>query len=102
VDFCGPIAESRGVVDLIAIRKDHRRSIKDTKRGDVFESILIQCKGGSAPQPTREDILRVRRVSSYHRAKTVVLAEWKKGKAPDLYVLERSGWVPASAQEVFA
>lgn len=40
--------ESRGVVDLIAIRKDHGAPRNGTKRGDCFQIILIQVKGGSA------------------------------------------------------
>src|SRR5271165_4885170 len=40
--------ESRGVVDLIAIRKDHRQPRGRTKRGDTFQIILIQVKGGFA------------------------------------------------------
>jgi hypothetical protein len=37
--------ESVGIVDLIAIRKDHGRPIHGTKKGDNFQIILIQVKG---------------------------------------------------------
>ena len=85
----------------MAIRKDHRGTMKGTKRGDLLEIVLIQCKGGSAALPTAEDTLRVRRVANHHRAKAVVLAEWKQGKAPRLYILTRNRWVPADPSEIF-
>ena len=41
--------EWRGVVDLIAIRKDTAEPKTDTlKRGDLFDLVLVQLKGGSA------------------------------------------------------
>jgi hypothetical protein len=52
--------ESRDVVDLVAIRKDHGRPIAGTKRGDALQIILIQVKGGSAAMPTIEDGKRLR------------------------------------------
>jgi hypothetical protein len=39
--------------------------------------VLIQVKGGSAPFPTADDILRLKEVSKYHGAKAIVLSEWK-------------------------
>jgi hypothetical protein len=77
--------ESRGVVDLLAVRKDHRRDIAETKRGDALELILIQVKGGSAPEPTEEDWKRLRAVKKLHGAKTVLLAKWKKGRQVEFY-----------------
>ena len=69
VEFTGPGGrESRGIVDLLAIRKDHRASGDDLKRGDLFEIILLQIKGGSARWPSRNDILRLRQVARHHRA----------------------------------
>ena len=54
VGFPGPAGrESAGIVDLIAIRKDHATVNGDFKRGDLFEIILIQIKGGGARWPTR-------------------------------------------------
>src|SRR5271167_3026913 len=64
VNFCGPHGgESRGVVDLIAIRKDHRQPPVGTKRGDALQVILIQVKGGYAAKPTAEDGKRLRIVA---------------------------------------
>jgi len=55
VDFSGARGESRGIVDLLAVRKNHRRSTAATKRGDFLEIILIQCKGVARPgdRPTK-------------------------------------------------
>jgi hypothetical protein len=79
VDFCGPHgAESRGVVDLIAIRKDHGPPRVGTKRGDALQVILIQVKGGYAAKPTSEDGQRLRAVARRHGACRVLLATWKK------------------------
>ncbi len=90
VEFAGPGGrESRGIVDLLAIRKDHSSPPDGLKRGDLFEAILFQVKGGTAPWPTLGDIARLRRVARHHRAKGVVLAEWKKGKQPTFFTLKR-------------
>jgi hypothetical protein len=82
--------ESAGIVDLLAIRKDHKQGVHGLKRGDVFEVILIQVKGGGAKWPTREDISRLEKVGQIYRAKAVLLAEWKKGGQPVFYRLKRS------------
>lgn len=60
MEFPGPGGgESTGIVDFMAIRKDHSQPETDPlKRGDLFEIILIQVKGGSARMPTRQDVLR--------------------------------------------
>jgi hypothetical protein len=88
LSFCGPEGgESRGVVDLIAIRKDHATPSNGSKRGDSFQIILIQVKGGYAAKPTIEDATRLRAVARRHCARTVLLAAWKKGKAARFYSL---------------
>ena len=52
VGFPGPAGrESTGIVDLLAIRKNHQKSKAPFKRGDFFEIILIQIKGGGARRP---------------------------------------------------
>lgn len=79
--------ESRGVVDLIAIRKNHGEPFDGTKRGDTFQIILIQVKGGYAAKPTAEDAKRLRAVARYHHARTVLLATWKKGKTTQFFSL---------------
>jgi hypothetical protein len=103
ISFRGPDGgESTGVVDLIAIRKDHSiPSRKSLKRGDLFEIILIQLKGGSASKPSMEDIARLRKVSQYYHAKHTVLFEWKKNIKATFYILKGSNWVESSPAEIF-
>jgi hypothetical protein len=94
-------AESRGIVDILVIRKDHGYAQKGLKRGDRFEIVLIQSKGGDAPSPTKEDVIRLAKVASLYRAKAVVLAEWKKGTHLNLFRLAGRAWLPVEAQEIF-
>lgn len=102
VNLLGPNkSESRGVVDLLAIRKDHRIQDAKIKRGDLFEIVLIQVKGGGALFPSEEDVVRLKAAAKYHRAKAVVLSEWKPRKSLRLYLLKRNGWTVIKLQEVF-
>lgn len=94
-------AESRGIVDLIAIRKDHKKTREGLKRGDLFDIILIQTKGGAARRPSSSDIERLRRVALHHHARAIVLAEWKKGTRPVFYLLVRRKWQEADPADVF-
>jgi hypothetical protein len=88
--FCGAAGgESVGVVDMMAIRKDHGKPLPGTKRGDTFQIILIQVKGGSAAMPTAEDGNRLRTVARRHRACGVLLAAWTKGKAARFFRLRQ-------------
>jgi hypothetical protein len=79
--------ESVGVVDLLAIRKDHRPPRTGMKRGDALQIILIQVKGGGAAMPTAEDGIRLRAVAKRHRAEQSLLGTWKKGKAVQFFRL---------------
>lgn len=91
VTFMGPAgAESVGIVDLIAIRKDHGNPLHGTKRGDNLQIILIQVKGGNARMPTAEDCHRLRAVKLRHRAQEVLLATWKKGTCASFQRLRRN------------
>lgn len=102
VDFGGRAkSESRGIVDLIAIRKDHRRHGAGVKRGDLFEMVLIQTKGGAAPRPTADDIARMKKVARYHKASAIILAEWQRGERLQLFQLNRSRWYSVSPDEIF-
>ena len=94
-------AESRGIVDLIAIRKDHRTDHPSLKRGDLLDIVIIQTKGGSSPRPKDQDVARLRKVAQHHSARTVLLAEWKQGNKPEFFVLVGSDWTPVRANEVF-
>jgi hypothetical protein len=54
VGFPGPGGrESAGIVDLLAIRKNHTKPKSPFKRGDLFEIILIQIKGGGRNDRTK-------------------------------------------------
>jgi len=103
IDFGGRTkAEARGIVDMIAIRKDHRHDGPRFKRGDLFEIVLIQTKGGSAPRPTWDDVTRLSRVAKHHRVKAVILTEWRCGKKLELFKLEGTHWHPVSPDEIFS
>jgi hypothetical protein len=82
--------ESVGVVDLLAIRKDHGEPASGIRRGDALQIILIQVKGGSAAKPTLEDAARLRIVAKRHGARHVLLATWKKGTAARFFRLRRT------------
>ena len=108
VGFAGPNgSESRGIVDLLAIRRDHITTDHRFRIGDLFEIVLVQIKGGGAPWPTFPDAKRLRAVQRYYRAKAVVLASWQKGTEPRFYVLKRLSedrhiaWSEASSVNIF-
>jgi len=83
-------SESVGVVDLVAIRKDHREPVGGSSRGDALQIILIQVKGGAAAKPTLEDAARLRIVAKRHGARHVLLATWKRGTAARFFRLRRA------------
>ncbi|MFZ5496805.1 MAG: hypothetical protein ACOZE5_15910 [Verrucomicrobiota bacterium] len=102
VEFGGPTgSESRGIVDILAVRKDHAREEEGLKRGDWFEMIFIQTKGGSAPRPKKADVERLSRLARLYHAKAVVLAEWKKGTHLQIYRLHGSEWRIATVKQIF-
>jgi len=89
VTFCGPAgSESTGVVDLLAIRKDHSKPRTGMKRGDALQIVLIQVKGGAAAMPTAEDARRLRSVAKRHQVRHVLLASWIKGKQVRIFSLQ--------------
>ena len=94
-------SESRGIVDILAIRKDHKLHPKGLKHGDCFEIVVIQTKGGSAPRPTDDDISRLIRVAKIYRAKAVVLAEWKRGEKLHIHRLVGRKWSSCLPSEIF-
>jgi len=102
VGFPGPAGrESAGIVDLMAIRKDHSKNNGKFKRGDLFEIILIQIKGGGARRPNADDIRRLRAVAKRYNARDVLLAEWIKGRGQTFYRLAKTAVDPKTAwQEV--
>jgi len=95
--------EWRGVVDVLAIRKNTAQpTTDDLKRGDLFELILVQIKGGGAKAPTTQDCKRLQAVAKNYDAKCIVLFSWKMQQQSDFYVLDQDGmWQPTSAAEIF-
>ena len=95
--------EWRGIVDLVAIRKNTSIPAKlDLKRGDLFDLILIQMKGGSAKPPSIAEKLRLQAVAEHYGAREVVLFEWKKGKSTKFYTLSNAlEWRPSTSSEIF-
>ena len=95
------------VVDLLAVRKDHGPPMAGMRRGDNFQLILIQIKGGAAAMPTRDDAKRLRAVARRHRARHVLLASCRKGSAVRFFRLHprpsAQEWVEVTELEkVFA
>src|SRR5438876_7436198 len=73
--------ECRGIVDVIAIRKDTSHSNHELlNSGDLFDIILIQMKGGGARRPSAIEIQRLMAVAKRYRAKGIVLFAWKRGE----------------------
>ena len=105
ISFRGPAkGEWRGVVDIVAIRKDTSEPKNESlKRGDLFEIILIQIKGGSAPEPTQDDCIRLKEVARIYRAKSIVQFQWKKGVSSTFLELDRRTlkWKPSEASDIF-
>jgi len=96
--------EWRGVVDVIAIRKDTSQPTRENlKRGDLFDIILIQIKGGSASQPTQQDCMRLREVAKYYRAQAIVQFQWQKGITSSFSELDLRSlkWKPATGASIF-
>jgi hypothetical protein len=96
-----------GIVDIIAIRKDTAKSYDEVlRKGDLFEIILVQLKGGSADMPTEGDIQRLKGVRERYHAEEVVLFEWRqrglKGtKTCCFSVLKGDYWEDLTAEDIF-
>ena len=91
VTFCGKAgSESVGIVDLLAIRKDHGEPGDGIRRGDALQIIFIQVKGGAAAKPTLEDAARLRIVAKRQGTCHVLLATWKKGTMSRFVRLRRA------------
>lgn len=94
--------EWRGVVDVLAIRKNTSKSDHDIlKSGDLFDVILVQMKGGSARKPTAAEIRRLHAVKRRYGGKDIVLFAWTKGKSCEFSRLTRGEWRASSARDIF-
>jgi hypothetical protein len=72
------------------------------KRGDLFDIILIQIKGGSAPGPTASDCRRLWAVKKVYHAKSVVQYQWRKGKSSEFFTLGQNlKWKLTTSRELF-
>jgi hypothetical protein len=83
--------EPVGIIDLLAVRKNHRPAIAGVRRGDLLDVVLIQVKGGSAGFPSIDELARLRMVGRAYRAKAILLAQWKQGRQSSFYRLKRIG-----------
>jgi hypothetical protein len=85
----------------MAIRKNSKQPSGDVlKRGDLFDIVLIQIKGGSARSPTASDCVRPREVQRLYRAKSVVQFQWRKSESSRLFVLGRDlTWKPTTSRK---
>jgi hypothetical protein len=96
VTFFGPGGgESVGIVDMMAVRKNHAACKPPAKRGDSFEIILIQVKGGSAPFPSADEVQRLRLVGRLYRAKAILRAQWKQGTQAEFFSLRKGSFAKA-------
>jgi hypothetical protein len=95
--------EWRGVVDVLAIRKDTSRPRGAVlKRGDLFDIVLIQVKGGSARLPTLAERRRLRLAARRYGAREVVLVQWRNGVSTEFATLRRNfEWSPSTGAEIF-
>ncbi len=94
--------EWRGVVDVLAIRKNTSRPAHPLlKSGDLFEFILVQMKGGRARRPSHEEIQRLRLVARRYGARAIVLYAWKRQERSDFFALKRGEWKPSTREELF-
>ena len=93
INFLGPDkCESRGIVDLLAIRKNQSVHSAPLKRGDLFEIVLIQVKGGKAMRPSADERERLRIVAKEYGATTILLSEWKQGTRAKFHRLVDDEW----------
>jgi hypothetical protein len=95
--------EWRGVVDVLAIRKDTSQPrLAALKRGDLFDIVLVQIKGGSARLPTLADRRRLHIAARRYGAREVVLFQWRKGVSSEFATLGRSlEWTPTTGAAIF-
>lgn len=96
--------EWRGIVDVLAIRKNTAQPRHDSlKRGDLFDIVLIQIKGGGARNPNPVELYRLRLVARRYHARQVVLFQWRIGVSSHFFVLRpRNKWELTTGKGVFA
>jgi hypothetical protein len=95
--------EWRGIVDVLAVRKDTLQPrLSGLKRGDLFDVVLIQVKGGASRVPGLDERRRLRLVALHYRARAVVLFQWRSGVSSRFFTLARNlEWKPTTGAAVF-
>ena len=94
--------ECRGIVDVLAIRKNTARpNGRLLKSGDLFDIILVQMKGGSARRPSASELRRLLVVERHYGAKNIVLFAWKRKKGCQFSVLDHGKWSLSTALRIF-
>ena|ERR1700733_14290074 len=95
--------EWRGIVDVVAIRKNAAQPRDASlKRGDLFDMILIQMKGGGARDPNSTELNRLRLVARHYHAREIVLFQWRIGVSSHFFVLRQGNrWERTTGKEMF-
>ena len=98
-----PGGEWRGIVDILAVRKDTSRPVHAVlKSGDLLEIVVVQMKGSGARLPSLAEIRRLRAVARRYHAKHIVLFAWKREQHCRFSRLTRANtWMPSTAAELF-
>jgi hypothetical protein len=95
--------EPRGVVDVVAIRRDMMvPEDVELRRGDLFEIVLIQLKGGQARWPNEADRRRLRRVAKrYGKGKIVLYEHRQQRRRSTFYELNGDNWQEVTREALF-
>lgn len=107
IDFLGPKGrEAAGVVDILAMRKSGKAAALGAdvlRRYDLFDIVLIQVKGGSAPWPSDEDVERLLAVAAHYHAQKVALYQWVHQRSSGWFEWNAAadGWVHTSTKSLF-
>lgn len=100
----GKGSESTGIVDAIAIRKDHKSKSKVFQPGDHFDIVIIQIKGSEkrAGWPSKCDNRRMCEVGKFYHAKCV-LSRWQRYDLRKVYLLDESSleWKDIKPEQIF-
>ena len=96
-------ADSKGVVDLVAVRRNLRLPAPHgLAAGDLLDSVIVRLHSADAAKPTPKDVARLRRVARRYAALRIVLHTWTKGVPGELHLLEaRAKWKKVSAAVAF-
>ena len=96
-------ADSKGVVDLVAVRRNLRLPAPHgLAAGDLLDSVIVRLHSADAAKPTPKDVARLRRVARRYAALRIVLHTWTKGAPGEFHLLEaRTKWKKVRAAVAF-